>query len=396
MQQQEFEFKRRILMMYITKVSGHRQATIAIQQALRKIDPSLEAPMVNGFGYTYPILEKVVNQAYMSVIHATPAVWDYIYDNPKIVKNSESIKNFLHKTSHDKIAKLFERYRPDTVVCTQAFPCGMVADYKTEHHLETKLIGVLTDFAPHSYWINKGVDYYIVPSIDTKERFIKKGVDADKIKVYGIPVRSKFAVQLDKHPIAASLGFEMHVPTILIMGGGQGLGPMKHIVASLSKMSIDCQIIVLAGTNKRAVEQLQRLAKRIRQRIFIQEFATNVDEYMELADIIITKPGGITTAECLAKGLPMVIVNALPGQERRNTDFLIKNGIAIRIDDTNDIGEEVEILLRSPEKLSAMSQAAYANARPHATDDIARLILGEPREELTVPLEESEVRDQYV
>jgi processive 1,2-diacylglycerol beta-glucosyltransferase len=255
---------------------------------------------------------------------------------------------------------------------------------------------VLTDFAPHSYWINKGVDYYIVPSIDTKERFIKKGVDADKIKVYGIPVRSKFAVQLDKHPIAASLGFEMHVPTILIMGGGQGLGPMKHIVASLSKMSIDCQIIVLAGTNKRAVEQLQRLAKRIRQRIFIQEFATNVDEYMELADIIITKPGGITTAECLAKGLPMVIVNALPGQERRNTDFLIKNGIAIRIDDTNDIGEEVEILLRSPEKLSAMSQAAYANARPHATDDIARLILGEPREELTVPLEESEVRDQYV
>ncbi|MCA9409079.1 MAG: hypothetical protein KC733_10345, partial [Candidatus Omnitrophica bacterium] len=160
--------KRRILLMYITRVSGHRQATVAIQQSLKQLDPTVEAPTVNGFGYTYPLLERVVNNAYMSVIKTTPVVWDYLYDNPKIVKNSQAIKKFLHKTSYEKLDRLFKRYKPDTVVCTQAFPCGMVADYKRVRGLEIKLVGVLTDFAPHSFWINEGVDYYIVPSLEIK------------------------------------------------------------------------------------------------------------------------------------------------------------------------------------------------------------------------------------
>ncbi len=368
--------KRRILLMYITKVSGHRQATVAIQKSLRQLDPQVEAPTVNGFGYTYPLLEKVVNQAYMSVIHTTPKVWDYMYDNPKIVKRSQSIKKFLHKTSHKKLDKLFKRYRPDTVVCTQAFPCGMVADYKIENKLDTKLVGVLTDFAPHSFWINEGIDYYVVPSIEAKERFIKKGIGADKIKVYGIPMRSKFATQLDKKPIAEKLGFKADVPTILIMGGGQGLGPIKKIMESLIKVKMDFQIIALVGTNKKLVNSLKRRAKKSDKNICIFEFANNVDELMELATLIISKPGGMTTSESIAKGLPMVIINPIPGQEMRNTDFLIKKGISIRIDDTSDIGEEVEILLKSPERLAAMSKAAYENAKPYAALNIAKLIIG--------------------
>lgn len=361
--------------MYITKVSGHRQATVAIQKSLKQLNSNIEAPMVNGFGYTYPILEKVVNRAYMSVIKRTPIVWDYMYDNPKIVKKSESIKNYLHKTSYDKVAKLFTRYKPDVVVCTQAFPCGMVAHYKREHNLPTIIVGVLTDFSPHSFWINDGVDYYVVPSVEAKERFIKKGVPSDAIKVYGIPMRSKFSSQLDKKPIAKKLGLDPNIPTIVIMGGGQGLGPIKSTVKSLIKVKMEFQMIVLAGVNKKIVSSLRRYTKKSKKKILIYEFATNVDELMELATIIITKPGGITTAECLAKGLPMVIVNPIPGQEMRNTDFLIKKGIGIRIDDTNDIGEEIELLLKSPERLTAMSKAAYENARPHAALDIAKLIL---------------------
>ncbi len=367
--------KNRVLLMYITKVSGHRQATVAIQKSLKQLDPGIEAPTINGFGFTYPILEKVVNRAYMSVIKRTPKVWDYMYDNPKIVKKSESIKNFLHKTSYDKVAKLFLRHKPDVVVCTQAFPCGMVAHYKMEHNLKTTIIGVLTDFSPHSFWINEGVDYYVVPSVEAKERFIKKGVPSDAIKVYGIPMRSKFSSQLDKNPIAKKLELDPEIPTVVIMGGGQGLGPIKSTVKSLIKVKMDFQMIVLAGVNKKIISSLKRYTKRSEKKILIYEFATNVDELMELATIIITKPGGITTAECLAKGLPMVIVNPIPGQEMRNTDFLIKKGVGIRIDDTNDIGEEVELLLKSPERLASMSKAAYENARPHAALDIAKLIL---------------------
>lgn len=367
--------QKRVLLMYITRVSGHRQATLAVQQALRQLYPQIEAPAINGFGYTYPLLEKVVNKAYMSVIKRTPKVWDYLYDNPKIVKKSESIKNFLHKTSYKKIGRLMARHRPDAVVCTQAFPCGMIADYKRTHRLDVRLIGVLTDFSPHSFWLNEGVDYYVVPSVEIKDRFVKKGVPPDAIKVYGIPLRSKFALQLDKAPIARALGLDAEVPTVLIMGGGQGLGPIKKIVKSLIKVKMNFQMIVLAGTNKKIINSLNRYAKKTEKKILVFEFATNVDELMELSTLIITKPGGMTTAESLAKGLPMVIVNPIPGQEMRNTDFLIKKGIGIRIDDTSDIGEEIELLLKSPGRLAAMSKAAYENAKPHAAADVAKLIL---------------------
>ncbi|MFP4472278.1 MAG: MGDG synthase family glycosyltransferase [Candidatus Omnitrophota bacterium] len=375
--------KRRILLMYITRVSGHRQATMAIQRAVKQLDPNAEAPTVNGFGYTYPRLEKVVNSAYMGVIKTTPKVWDYMYDNPKIVKKSKPIKDFLHKTSHDKIDRLVKKYRPDTIVCTQAFPCGMVAAYKRDCGATFKLVGVLTDYAPHSFWLNEGVDYYVVPSSEAKERFMTKGISEDSIKVYGIPIRSKFSVQLDKKPIAKKLGIDPSVPTVLIMGGGQGLGPIRDVVRSLLKIDSPLQMIVLTGVNKKLMKWLgkQRSKKRKKSHanktLLFYEYANNVDELMEIATLIVTKPGGMTTSECLSKGLPMVIVNPLPGQEMRNTDFLLKKGIAIRIDKTSDIGEEIELVLKSPDKIADMRKAAYAEAHPHGALDIAKLILDE-------------------
>lgn len=377
------KFKQaRVLLMYITRVSGHRQATLAIQKALKTLNPEILAPTVNGFGYTYPVLEKVVNKAYMSVIKTTPKVWDYMYDNPKIVKNSSNIKNFLHKTSYKKIERLFKRHKPDAVVCTQAFPCGMVADFKRTYNLNFKIFGVLTDFSPHSYWINEGVDYYIVPSLDAKERFIKKGINPDIIKVYGIPIKSKFANQLDCLPIAQQLNLNPNIPTILIMGGGQGLGPIKGTVKSLLKIKTNFQLVVLAGTNKKILKKLEKYARESQRKIIIYQFSNKVDELMELATLIITKPGGITSSESLAKGLPMVIVDPIPGQEMRNTDFLIKKGIAVRIDQTSDVGEEIELLLKSPERLSVMRKKAYENAKPHAALDIAKLILDQITQEI--------------
>ncbi len=369
--------KRKVLLVYITKVSGHRQATMAIQRALRQLAPNIEAPSINGFGYTYPILEKVVNRAYMSIIKRTPKVWDYLYDNPNIVKKSMSIKKFLYKTSYKKLERLFEKYQPDTVVCTQAFPCGMVADYKKTHNLNIRLIGVLTDFAPHSFWINDGVDYYVVPNNEARDRFIKKGVPSDRIKVYGIPIRSKFAIQLNKEPVAGALGLDLSIPVILLMGGGQGLGPIKEVVKSLQAIDSPLQTIVITGTNQKLNKWLKKEQRHFAKKVLFYEYANNVDELMEVATLIVTKPGGLTTSECLAKGLPMVIVNPIPGQEMRNTDFLLKNGIAIRIDKTSDIGEEIELLLRSPERLDMMRKEALAHGKPHAAYDVARLILKE-------------------
>ena len=366
---------RKIVLMYISKVSGHRQATVAISKSLKKLLPDSDILSINGFGYNYPVLENVVNAAYMGVIRHTPKVWDYLYDNPRVVKRSANLRKFLNKSSHKKLDKLFKEFQSDTVICSQAFPCSMVADYKITKGIKMTVIGVLTDWAPHSYWINEGVDYYVVPSEDTKERFIKKGVPASKIRVLGIPIRYKFAERLDKRKVKEELGLDPFVPTVLIMGGGQGMGPMKEAVKSLMALPMALQFIVVAGANRKLFKWLAKAAKSSPKKLVYYDYANNVDELMEAATIIVTKPGGMTTSECLAKGVPMVIINPLPGQEVRNTDFLLEKGIAARVHDIRDLAEEVEILLKSPQRLQSMSRAAYENSRPQAADDIAKLVL---------------------
>ena len=370
------EFKpKRVLLMYISQVSGHRQSAVAIQKSLKSLNPDCTIMSINGFGYTYPIIEKIVNTAYMGVIKRAPQIWEYLYDNPKVIKASEKFKQNIHKSSHKKLQPLIDDFKPDAIICTQAFPCGMVADYKQTHHLPLMVIGVLTDFAPHLYWLHPGVDFYIVPSEEAKERFVKEGVSPDKIKVFGIPIRQKFSEKLDHAGLIRKLGLAQDIPTILIMGGGQGLGPMKEAVKSLMRLARPLQMIVIAGTNVKLVHWLKKMQRKTKKKIIFYDYANNVDELMEVSTLIVSKPGGMTTSECLAKGLPMVIVDPIPGQEERNAQFLITSGIAVRVDDKRQIGRTIDGLLNDQIKLRAMRQAAFKHGKPMAAENIARFVL---------------------
>ncbi|MDE2028424.1 MAG: glycosyltransferase [Candidatus Omnitrophica bacterium] len=366
---------KRVLLMYISQVSGHRQGAVAIAKSLKSLDPDCEILSINGFGYAYPVMEKIVNTAYMGVIKRVPKIWEYLYDNPKIVKFSEKWKQSIHKSSHKKLKPLIDEFKPDVVVCTQAFPCGMVADYKKAHGLDFTVIGVLTDHAPHLYWLHEGVDYYVVPSQEARDRYVKQGVSPERIKILGIPIRMKFAESAGADLIAQKLGLDLSIPTVLIMGGGQGLGPMKEAVKSLVRLKRPLQLIVICGTNVKLVHWIKKIRRKTSKKIIFYEYASNVDELMEVASLIVTKPGGMTTSECLAKGLPMVIVDPIPGQEERNSQFLVNQGIAVRVDDKRRIGPAIDGLLDDPKQLAAMKHAALGQAKPLAAKNIALLIL---------------------
>jgi processive 1,2-diacylglycerol beta-glucosyltransferase len=159
------------------------------------------------------------------------------------------------------------------------------------------------------------------------------------------------------------------------MGGGQGLGPMKEAVKKLLESSTPLQFIVVSGANLKLAKWLKKAARVSPKKIVHYDYANNVDELMEAAHLIVTKPGGMTTVECLAKGLPMVIINPLPGQEERNADFLLEKGIAIRVHDLMDLAEEVDLLVKSPERLQSMARAARENSKPYAADDLAKLVM---------------------
>lgn len=366
---------KRVLLMYISQVSGHRQGAVAIAKSLKSLNPDCEVLSINGFGYIYPLMEKIINTAYMGVIKRAPKIWEYLYDNPKIIKLSEKWKQSIHKSSHKKLKPLIEEFKPDVVVCTQAFPCGMVADYKKAHHLPMTVIGVLTDYAPHLYWLHEGVDYYVVPSQEAHDRYVKEGIPAHRIKVLGIPIRIKFAQPLDRQAIAKKLGLDCDIPTVLIMGGGQGLGPMKEAVKSLVHLGRPLQLIVICGTNVKLVHWIKKIQRQTNKKILFYDYASNVDELMEVSTLIVSKPGGMTTSECLAKGLPMVIIDPIPGQEERNSQFLVNQGVAMRVENKHHIAHAIEWLLNDPKQLAAMKQAALKNGKPMAAQDIARLIL---------------------
>ncbi|MDD5408699.1 MAG: glycosyltransferase [Candidatus Omnitrophica bacterium] len=361
--------------MYISEVSGHRSATMAIEKALKALSPDCEILNINAFNYTNPISEKVINRIYMEVIKYTPQVWDYLYDNPNVVKGLEKIKKSVHKSNSPKLKKLFDNFNPDMVVCTQAFPCGMVADYKKACGLSLPLVAVLTDYIPHSYWVYDTVDYYITPSEDVSERLQRKGVDPGKIKPYGIPFDHKFNQKLNSEEIFRKLNLNPHKPVVLIMGGGQGLGPIKTIVKSLEKVKQDIQELIITGTNKKLYRTLKRKIRGYKKEIHLFGFVQNIHELMHISKVIISKPGGVTTAEVLSARLPMVIVKPIPGQEINNTNFLTHKGAAIKVDDPKEVYRVIDELLEDRVKLERLRQAAAEIAKPNASMDVARLLL---------------------
>ena len=361
--------------MYISEVSGHRSATMAIEKAIRELRPDTEILNINAFNYTNPISEKVINRIYMEVVKRTPKIWDYLYDNPSVVKGLENIKQHIHKSNSPKLKKLFDGFNPDLVVCTQAFPCGMVADFKKTYGVNLPLVAVLTDYIPHSYWVYDEVDYYITPSEEVSARLEKKGVKLFKIKPYGIPFDPSFNQKLKPEDIFSKLKLNPHKPVVLIMGGGQGLGPIKTIVKSLEKSEHDIQELIVAGTNKKLFRWLKRKIKHYKKSIHLFGFVQNIHELMFISKVIISKPGGVTTAEALSMGLPMVIVKPIPGQEINNTNFLTQKQAAIKVDEPKEAYRVIDDLLKNKAELERLRAAGFKIAKPGASMDIAKLVL---------------------
>ncbi|MBN1353130.1 MAG: hypothetical protein JW994_00475 [Candidatus Omnitrophica bacterium] len=367
--------KKRVLMMYISERSGHHKASSAVENAFKQLSHDVETLSVNSFCYTNPILEKIINRTYMSLIKRRPEVWGYLYDNPNVVKKTRKLKEVIHKYNSQKTRSLLEEFKPHAIVCTQAFPCGIIADYKKSSGENVLLSGVLTDYAPHSYWIYNNVDYYFVPSEETREKLVANGIARERIKLTGIPIDPKFKKIIDKQKIIDSLNFEPDLPIVLVMGGSQGIGPIAEIAKILDNIPIVLQTIIVTGGNRKLYVFLKKRMASFNKKLAIFYYAENVDELMEISSFIVSKPGGITISEALAKSLPMFIVKPIPGHEQMNTDYLVKNKVAIKIDNLHDLGVFAAELLSNPQALKNMRDRAKSFSKPDSAFDIAKTVL---------------------
>ena len=367
---------QRILFFYLTKHSGHYAAAVAIDDAIHRIDGSVESMLMDSFSHANPVLSKVTLKAYLAVLKTAPEIWEFMYDNPEFKERTKKIRELLNRGNSKKLQNILAEFAPDVVVCTQAFACGVIASWKRSTTRPTpKLVGVLTDFVAHRYWADPQVDLYIAPTEETGQQLITQGVVPERVKAFGIPTSRSFLKPVDKAAVIKSLGLKPDVPKVLVMGGSLGLGPMKSVLRKLNKLPQPFDIIVVTGKNEELKEDLARKGTKLRHQTRIFGFVENVHELMDIAEFIVTKPGGITTAEALVKQLPMIIINPIPGQEAKNTEFLLSQNVAVEAEDANDVMLFVDEFFRNPRKLWQMREAAIALGRPQASDHAAHEIL---------------------
>ncbi len=368
--------RQRILLMYITVRSGHFQAAQAVEEGIHRIHPETEVLTIDAFSYLNPILARIVDRMYLSVVQNLPELWDYLYDNPQVVERSERFRQLLHRYDSPRLEALLEEFQPQAVACTQAFPCGLVADYKKEKGVSVPLYGIITDFTPHAYWVHPLVDGYVVAAEESRQWLITRRIQPERIFTLGIPIDPQFSQNAPMELIRRRLQLAPGIPTLLLMGGGQGLGPLLEAVKALDALERPLQLLVVTGTNERLYHRLITQIPRRKHSVQVFGHVEFISDLMSAASLIITKPGGLTTSEALAKGLPLLILNPLPGQEVKNAHFLVQAQVALEVNSIEELPQKVQQLLDHPEELKRLADHAKNLGRPNAAVETARLILG--------------------
>ena len=366
---------KRILFFYLTEGSGHHGAALAVKRAMQVMDPGLVSAEYDSFKYASPLLAKIVLKTYLGVLKTTPGLWEWMYDNPRFKDRTSGIRDRLNRKSAVRLESLLNEHRPEAIVCTQAFSCGVMADYKMRTGATVPLVGIITDYVAHRYWAHGQVNLYCVPTEATRKALIAGGVSPEKVLVTGIPVDPVYKEEPNRAALCDKLGLRRDTTKLLIMGGSQGLGPFRTILKRLNKIRRPIEVMILAGMHAKVRKRLDELKPRLVHPTHIYGFAKNVHELMSVADLAVTKPGGMTTAEALVKRLPMIIINPIPGQEMRNTEFLLKSRVAVRAETIYDLPPLIEQLLSRPDKLAAMRAGCEPLRHPDSARDIAQAVL---------------------
>ena len=366
---------KRVTVLHISEFGGHSKAAQNIKEALLFKDPRIEVNTLNGLGYFYPRGEKVVDLAYMLTIKYFPHLWGKAYDRKKVIKALSPYRKIVHRITFRKLRRFIADSKPDCFVATQAFPCGLIADFKESKNLKIPLIAIVTDYHPNRFWVHPGVDRYVVACQEARDVLIGQGVNPQKIKILGIPISVNFLTSYPKEIVGKELGFTENLPTVLVMGGGLGLGPIKVIAQHLDDLDQDFQIIVVCGKNKRLYQWFIKKKGVFKKPIFIFGYSDNIYKIMDFSDIIITKGGGITISESLAKGLCIVVTNPIPGQEERNVSYLNKVQAIVRTDEAQKVAEVVGNILNNPKDMYRFKERAKDNSFIDSSLRIVDLIL---------------------
>lgn len=364
----------KVLILSISAGGGHIRAAEAVKSYTLMNCPNAHIKIIDTFKYINPVLDKVVIGSYLNSIKLSPSIFGKLYKFSERDDNLISFTNKVNEIIGYRILSLIRNYKPDIIYSTHPFSNQMLSVLKAKYNLEIPAISILTDYAAHSFWIHPNIDAYVVSNDDMKEEMIHRGVPESIIYPIGIPVNPGFLNHSDRVSTLYGLGLDPSVPTVLLMGGSLGIGKITSIYEELANLDTTVQIVVITGKNKKLYSEITRLNKFTKNPTFIIGFTKEVNKYMQAADIIVTKPGGLTITEALISHLPLIIFSPIPGPELENSDFLVRHHLAHYIDESSEIVPLLNYLLNNGEALTELKENTYKFARPDAGNEIYKLM----------------------
>jgi processive 1,2-diacylglycerol beta-glucosyltransferase len=369
---------KKIAILSVSAGAGHVRAAQALQAAAEKWYPGVDTVHVDLMELVPKLFKTVYADTYIKVVERHPAFWGYLYDksdHERVDSALSRLRIAIERLNTQKLKKVLAEINPDHVICTHFLPAQLLSGKIARGSFNKPVWVQVTDFDVHALWIQPHISGYFAASEEVAWRMVERGIPADRVRVTGIPIMPVFGEQYVRATCAAEFGLDPAKTILLMMSGGAGVGGIGELAERMMRLEGAFQLVALAGKNEVLLLVLKALAIRYPGRLFPMGFTRVIERIMAASDLAITKPGGLTTSECLAVGLPMIVVSPIPGQEERNADFLLENGAAMKASDAGALAWRVDRLLREPERLAEMRARALRLGRPDAARAVLAVVL---------------------
>lgn len=366
----------RALFLTVSTGQGHTSSARAVEKYLT--DSGAETFFLDVYGYISPKLCKAISKIYLFASGKVPRYFGKQYDREDLGKTGwvDLVAEF-NRIIKNKFVKYITDNKIDVIIASHLFAAQILTLIK--EHIDVKTIGIVTDYTLHPKWENTDLDYYVLADKSLIPQAIRKGLKKEKLLPFGIPIDMKFSVSADKKEAKKELGFAEDKPLVFVMMGSMGYGNMFSVIKKIDKVQADFDVAVCCGNNKEVRSVIDRYP--LKKHFKTYGFINNVDRIMDAADCIVTKPGGLSVTESLAKKLPMIFVDPIPGQEYRNVEFLVNNGVGLYTTKTFTAEDALNIFFNDNERRNEIINAVQRLSKPAAAEEIGKFVisLGEDR-----------------
>ncbi|HEY5707514.1 MAG TPA: glycosyltransferase [Terrimicrobiaceae bacterium] len=389
--------KKRILILSASVGSGHVRAAEALAKSFRSRSDVEDVLVDDSLDHTNVLHKQLYSSLYKRLSAMLPEFlgWWYVSSDDPWVSDKSRLALDLPQAL--PLVNLVRDFQPDSVICTHFMPAGVLSFLIGLGRLEVELGIVVTDYHFHAFWITRAFHWYFVAQEEDRIHMEGLGLPGDRIHVTGIPVDPEFSRPVNREAVLKRHGLDPAKPTLLVAGGTLGLSPASAVVRRLLHLDREFQAIIACGKNEELKKEIEAMTSEQRGRFRVLGFTREMPDLLGASTLLLSKPGGLTTAEALARGLPMVILDPIGGQEERNSDVLLEAGAAVKCTEVTILKHKLRRLLDDPARIATMGENARRLGRPDAADATARIVLESPPcEPATISrLREKELRKRF-